>query len=388
MLIIQGIFAALASLWRGIFQQTDDAPQERGGGRAIPPDSPEDSFSIRVRRAKYKSLDVLVPEIRGILSFPIASVSYHWKLQMRDCTNDGPGFIFCEIPNLQHDNSPVFLYRGDGMKAPPPNHFAHISDWKAFCPPIPIDALKFPHRGKRSLLFRVDVLYDSKELGNIAKAEARMHLTVHRPGYVEQWEMDRQWEEASAALAVAVSIADGKLHTRERSIIGSWINKRAAVHDDNEEEIRKRLIRRCNQSLSDPDDAADIARELRGAPDSVKIMALELCFVVAGADDKTDAAEQEILNTIIEAMEMEDIKRINSLRDRHLPPPEEYGDTEEYLGIREDMPDEEKQKILRREFAKWNGLTASPDAKKRDKAVFMLKLIAEVRDKIKRGKRK
>ena len=57
---------------------------------------------------------------------------------------------------------------------------------------------------------------------------------------------------------------------------------------------------------------------------------------------------------------------------------------EEFLGIRGDMPPEEKQKILRREFAKWNGLTASPDAKKREKAAFMLKLIAKARDKIKR----
>lgn len=375
-IVIVGIIA-----W-SVMQSDDDSQDCESGAGAS--DMPAEPFALRIRRAEYQSWDCLVPEVRGVLSFPAASASYHIKLRMRDSTGDGPGFVVCEIPDLQHDDSTIFLYRGKSRKAPPPNHLAHISDWMTLSP-IPIDALDFPRSGERSLVFRADVLYDSKKLGSIAKAETQVRLTVRRPGYVERLEMHQRWEDMSVALAVAVGIADGVLHARERNIIRDWINKRAAVHDDNEEEIRKRLIGRYNQSLSDPDDAEDIARELRDAPDSVKIMALELCFTVAGADDKTDAAEQEILNDIIETMEMEDIKRINSLRDRYLPPPEEHGDMEEFLGIRDDMTSEEKQKILRREFAKWNGLTASPDVKKREKAAFMLKLIAEVRDRIKQG---
>ena len=383
-LIIQGIFVALGGLWRAILPGNNTAPRESGSGCAEYSGAAREPFSIRVGREEYEDLDCLVPEIRGVLSFSTALAPHYVKLQIRDLTGDGPSSVLCEISSLQHDDSREFLFRTNSRESPPPNHFAHISGWK-LCR-IPIAALDFPRSGKRSIAFRAEVLYESDKLGSIAEAEASMYLPVRQPGYMEKIEMQQRGEEISVALAVAVGIADGVLHVRERDIIRGWIRKRVAIYDGDNEE-RDRLLGQYHQSLEHPDDAEDIARELCNAPDSIKIMALELCFKVAGADERTDAAEQEILNIIIEAMEMEDIKRINSLRDRHLPPPEEHGDMAEFLGIRADMPDEEKQKILRHEFAKWNGITASVDPEKRKKAEFMLRLIAETRNKIKTGNR-
>lgn len=375
--VIQGVFAALGAMWRAMFGSQDDEE------RADFPGPSKEAFALKVSLEEYKGMNCLAPKVRGVLSFPTANAPHRIDLRMRDRTGDGPGTVLCEIPVFQQGGSPVFGFRTNALKSPPPNHFAHIPDWKAVCPPIPVASLDFPRSGKRSLAFRAEVLYDSEEFGSIAKAEALLSLSVSHPGYIERHEMRQQWEEASVALAVSVGMADGTLHPRERDIIRSWIRNRAEIYDDDCEEERERLLGQYRQSLDSPDDAEDIAMEFRNAPDSVKIMALELCFKVAGADEKTDASEQSVLNTIIEAMEMEDIKRINSLRDRHLPPPEEHGDMEEFLGIREDMPADEKQKILRREFAKWNGLTASADPKKREKAEFMLRLIAEARNKIK-----
>ena len=53
--------------------------------------------------------------------------------------------------------------------------------------------------------------------------------------------------------------------------------------------------------------------------------------------------------------------------------------SEETFGITDDMDNDEKLKILRKQYTKWNGQTNNRDIKKKKRAKEMVKIIANLR---------
>jgi tellurite resistance protein len=354
-------------------------------------------FTLRMRRETIKGIDCFVAEIGGTLLFPVPDAPHKIALHILDVTDDEDGDpVICEIPDLQEADTPVFSFQTKTRKTPPVGY--SISVRGALCA-IPILALALPRSGMRTLHFRADVIYAAAGptyiMGRIAAGEERIIVSAAcetelqniQPGYKEYRERRERFEDATVHLAIAVGFADGKFEERERWLVGRWIQKTAAAYGEGE---RKEASERLSETyfgakkrvLSEPLRAArNAAHALRDAPEALKIAALELCVQVAGADNEAAASENRMLNFAAKEMES-DMARFRALCDRHLPAPaEEDADIESLLGIRAEMDRLEINKLLLREFNKWNRRTANPDAKIRAKSELMLKLIAEARKK-------
>ena len=105
---------------------------------------------------------------------------------------------------------------------------------------------------------------------------------------------------------------------------------------------------------------------------------------VASSDDKLAAEEEKFINKIAKTTGI-DLKTFKDMKNKIVAKVGKLDlsekPSEETFGITEDMNDNEKCKVLRKEYTKWNSQTTQRDLKRKKRAKEMVKIIANLRKK-------
>ena len=105
---------------------------------------------------------------------------------------------------------------------------------------------------------------------------------------------------------------------------------------------------------------------------------------IAGADDKLSEKENALLDKIVKKLEVDEVIFANMKNKTIINVDEMETSTstsETIFGIKESMSNEEKCKLLRKHYSKWNAQTNSNNQKTKNRAKDMVKLIASLREK-------
>jgi hypothetical protein len=111
---------------------------------------------------------------------------------------------------------------------------------------------------------------------------------------------------------------------------------------------------------------------------------IELLLSIASADNKLSKEEDSLLNKIVKKLEVDEVIFAN-MKNKTIISVDEIetstSTSESIFGIKEEMSDEEKCKLLRKHYSKWNAQTNSNNPKTKSRAKEMVKLITALREK-------
>ena len=117
---------------------------------------------------------------------------------------------------------------------------------------------------------------------------------------------------------------------------------------------------------------------------SQKYEIVELLLNIAGADDKLSEKENVLLDKIVKKLEIDEAVFSNMKNKTVINIGEietSRSTSESIFGIKEEMTNEEKCKLLRKNYTKWNAQTNSNNQKIKARAKEMVKIIAKLREK-------
>ena len=269
-------------------------------------------------------------------------------------------------------------------------HGMGIHKWVEMLRIVPMFLIP-PHTGKRRIQL-VSAIYDHNNEAIWGNTDTYFELDFSGTGYLEQSENDKKARSLTIQLSVAVALADGQLDTSEIDIINKWILKTINIFDD--EETKAELGELYQKSYDDavnPDNnitLSFVTKEMNEyADDNIKYQALSLCYDVMTADGEIATEELNIIKNLSKALNL-DYLEVERMRDKKMVDFDtsqiSKESIEDILGIDENTSEDQKRKLLREEFKKWNDrLTSLDEGPERDNAQEMINLISEAIQKYK-----
>ncbi|HPD45456.1 MAG TPA: hypothetical protein P5279_03680 [Anaerohalosphaeraceae bacterium] len=301
---------------------------------------------------------------------------------------DGPDDarpVLCAAKHWQLDNSPAFCYRAPNGRIPATEYV--LSDWAPVVT-IPIDLLRFPRRGPRTLQC-VTSLFSQQTGDEICCATALLEYDNHDLGYIDARENAEQAEILTVQLVVAVCSAASAPQESAITTIRQWIDARLGPQSGREDTRRyQQLTAVLDESVAAclsgrKLDIEAICSRLSDAATIVDIYdAMRLCLRAIGAAGAADRAQTALIGRIAQALHVDE-QRFRAMAQKILPINlHKEKDLEFILGITADMDPEQGRRRLRDEYQKWNARVTHPDPAIQAQADQMLTLIAEARDRL------
>jgi tellurite resistance protein len=359
------------------------------GGNAPKPLTSTTAFQAYVSKEMKDfgeiSLEVFTIEMQGPIVAPMDNCPVMKTITLFDFTKgrDDQQPVLCSLDNLQYQDTTAFF---SSTLDTLPYRMSLLSNWQPMLS-VPIEALTFPARGKRDLLFTVVI---STINGNIlAQSKWTLEYLNPRPGYLDGMKTRLKAAELAVKLAVSVSAADGCFAGTEGRVVKEWIQKRIASSIDSQKhEVKQRLNSAVESAMlasgsAAPEDIVHVCKDLIDLSplpaDSMgdKYDILELCLKVASADGTAADVELELVNVLADKLDV-DRERFRTMTDKILPVSiHETRDVKTILGIDPSWDVEQKRKHLRKENRKWRALATHSDPEKQKQAREMQELIAK-----------
>ena len=261
---------------------------------------------------------------------------------------------------------------------------------------VPLAALHFPFKGKVRLsakLIIVELQIKAGKIQEIAGAEAELTIFSDELGYIDCEKNSGTTAEIAVKLATILASADGHADSREADIVKKYIVLKVVSKGKHDENMKKRLNDAVREAynVAQPQ-ISTIRRELClrcvDFPLNHKLEIIELLLQVTRADGVAKKEEIAMLDEIVKEMKV-DFDEYKKLRDKMISIDiyDKQGgeiNARNLLGIRDDMNAEEIQKLLNKEYRKWNSLQNSSDAAIKAQAQKIIRLIAEEKAKLRK----
>ncbi len=344
-------------------------------------------FTVRLIDKTVENIDLKMLEIKGMI--PTSGGSLDLRVMLRDITdgqeNSSPVITLIEHQQLP-DNKTFFMNVNLGVI----EHGMGIHKWVEMLRIVPMFLIP-PHTGKRRIQL-VSAIYDHNNEAIWGNTDTYFELDFSGTGYLEQSENDKKARSLTIQLSVAVALADGQLDTSEIDIINKWILKTINVFDDEETKAELgELYQKSYDNAVNPDNnitLSFVTKEMNEyADDNIKYQALSLCYDVMTADGEIATEELNIIKNLSKALNL-DYLEVERMRDKKMVDFDtsqiSKESIEDILGIDENTSEDQKRKLLREEFKKWNDrLTSLDEGPERDNAQEMINLISEAIQKYK-----
>jgi len=191
-------------------------------------------------------------------------------------------------------------------------------------------------------------------------------------------------------LAVAVAVADHEFSASEEKSIKEWFEDKI---QNNSASQRNKLLKDLDSEISSLRELAKSGQlelelvfyEINNIDDrSFKYDALDLSIEVMVADSTIHPNEVKLIEEIIEELGLNQSTAKKYIRNQILKmdkPPKDI-DIEGLLKINPSISNKDSQKLIRREFDKWNSAsTSTQTSKQRKHAQVMIDIISKVRER-------
>lgn len=276
----------------------------------------------------------------------------------------------------------------------------YLPNWYEFIS-IPCENLIPPLKGNREIMFRVIAGEPSLDTDRgfiegedtkkvIHWADSTITHKFNDLGYAEYSKNREKLESLSVEIAVAFATADGDLQKKTLDIIKKWIVDITSNLEENKIKARKDALSDVLKNAYKKAKAKNISvssilNEMNeNLGKSQKYVIVELLLNIAGADDKLSEKENVLLDKIVKKLEIDEAVFANMKNKTVINIGEietSRSTSESIFGIKEEMTNEEKCKLLRKNYSKWNAQTNSNNQKTKTRAKEMVKLIAQLREK-------
>lgn len=346
-------------------------------------------FNARVSKGRFNNLDTFDVSIIGGIKFNYQTNVVVIKVEMYDEKDAVKYPILCQIEELSATDAPIFQYVSKAFNIN--SREGAYANWTSVVS-VPIDALTFPFRGYRKLIFKVSVL-SANNSGGLDVVKSSTYNQYHQVDYVGYYERDKfskEFNKNLAALASELSYADGKIDKKEIFFIKDrLINK---IYKKDKERENKELTKYFDEKIekvesysgSMIDRVVTIANKMISISDQKqRIEAVEFLINLATIDGNLDQNELTILDKIAEVFKISK-QKLNDLKIKIIPPDLSNAEdvSKEYLNLDKYKTVEDKKKYLRDLYREWNPLITSNDELTRKKAEQIIKLIAIERSKL------
>ena len=191
-------------------------------------------------------------------------------------------------------------------------------------------------------------------------------------------------------LAVAVAVADHEFSASEEKSIKEWFKGKIQNSSASQ---RNKLLKDLSNEISNLRELAKSGQlelelvfyEINKIDDrSFKYAALDLSIEVMVADSTIHPNEVKLIEEIIEELGLNQSTAKKYIRNQILKmykPPKDI-DIEGLLKINPSISNKDSQKLIRREFDKWNSAsTSTQTSKQRKHAQVMIDIISKVRER-------
>ncbi len=191
-------------------------------------------------------------------------------------------------------------------------------------------------------------------------------------------------------LAVAIAVADNEFSASEEKSIKEWFEDKI---QNNSASQRNKLLKDLDSEISSLRELAKSGQlelelvfyEINNIDDrSFKYDALDLSIEVMVADSTIHPNEVKLIEEIIEELGLNQSTAKKYIRNQILKmdkPPKDI-DIEGLLKINPSISNKDSQKLIRREFDKWNSAsTSTQTSKQRKHAQVMIDIISKVRER-------
>ena len=276
----------------------------------------------------------------------------------------------------------------------------YLPNWYEFIS-IPCENLIPPLKGNREIMFRVIAgepsldtdrgFIDGEDTKKVIHwADSTIAHKFNDLGYTEYSKNREKLESLSVEIAVAFATVEGDLQKKTLDIIKKWIVDITSNLEENKIKVRKDALSDVLKSAYKNAKAkkisvSSILNEMNNnLSKSQKYEIIELLLNIAGADDKLSEKENVLLDKIIKKLEIDEAVFSNMKNKTVINIGEietSRSTSESIFGIKEEMTNEEKCKLLRKNYSKWNAQTNSNNQKTKTRAKEMVKLIAQLREK-------
>jgi uncharacterized tellurite resistance protein B-like protein len=276
----------------------------------------------------------------------------------------------------------------------------YLPNWYEFIS-IPCENLISPLKGNREIMFRVIAgepsldtdrgFIDGEDTKKVIHwAYSTIAHKFNDLGYTEYSKNREKLESLSVEIAVAFATVEGDLQKKTLDIIKKWIVDITSNLEENKIKARKDALSDVLKSAYKNAKAkkisvSSILNEMNNnLSKSQKYEIIELLLNIAGADDKLSEKENVLLDKIIKKLEIDEAVFSNMKNKTVINIGEietSRSTSESIFGIKEEMTNEEKCKLLRKNYSKWNAQTNSNNQKTKTRAKEMVKLIAQLREK-------
>jgi uncharacterized tellurite resistance protein B-like protein len=296
-----------------------------------------------------------------------------------------PKPLISRVPEMREPDSMVFSFASPAIQLPYRTSVA--TPWTTICS-IPLEALVFPMRGRRMVMFYLTVVWASDHRV-LARAQDTVFHYNAKKGYIE-WSVDRDKAALLAVqLAVAVSAVNGEFEGRTVDMVKTWMKEQVSMMEEHEKPAAREQLNaaaRTAVAASKQPDGIDIDTLCAGLAQLTepedRYEYLDLCLRVAAADGKAAAEELKVVDRIAERLGV-DMKEYRVMADKIVPVTmHEETDVDRLLGITPEMTPDEIRAHLRAEYRKWNGRVTHAEPGVREQAAKMLDLIAQRRSEV------
>lgn len=304
--------------------------------------------------------------------------------------------LLCTLNYFQDEKSRIFKIQ-ETFDTTADTYLANWHDFRS----IPVDSLIPPNKGRRDIMFRIIAGEPTLNTNHGGFGEEEVKKIIHfseflvehtfkEPGYMDTATNREKIEELSIEIAVAFATADGDLQKQELDVIKKWItDKTSMLEEEKKKERRDTLSAILKNSYKSAKakkiSVSSILNQMNEKLGKVqKYEIIELLLSIASADNKLSKEEDALLNKIVKKLEVDEVLFANMKNKTIISVDEMETSTstsESIFGIKEEMPDEEKCKLLRKHYSKWNAQTNSNNPKTKNRAKEMVKLIASLREK-------
>ena len=276
----------------------------------------------------------------------------------------------------------------------------YLPNWYDFIS-IPCENLIPPFKGNREIMFRVlageptldtnrGYVEDEDTKKVIHVATSSIGHKFNDLGYAEYSKNREKLESLSVEIAVAFATVEGELQKKTLDIIKKWIVDITSNLEENKIKARKDALsdvlkNAYKNAKAKKISVSSILNEMNdNLSKSQKYEIVELLLNIAGADDKLSEKENILLDKIVKKLEIDEAVFSNMKNKTVINIGEietSRSTSESIFGIKEEMTNEEKCKLLRKNYTKWNAQTNSNNQKIKTRAKEMVKIIAKLREK-------
>jgi len=269
--------------------------------------------------------------------------------------------------------------------------------------------LILPHKGKRKIRFKFYIVKPGSVFKKGKTLEENIlfetfcdyFIDYNRLGYLDKPTKVDEIDSGTIQLGLALANVTGSIGNAELAKVKQWIEDKnkwglnelynSELLDD-QENIKKKA--HYNQLLKE---SYDKIREKKLTLSKIvkkineiaflneKYDAINLLLNIVSADNKLGKEENELLTKIVRSLEVDETE-FNKMKEKIIATVDvidENESDETLFNINAKMSKDEKCKLLRKEYSRWNAQTNNSDIKIKTRAKRMVEIAARLRSKYK-----